>query len=67
MKLAGLQKELEDAFKASPALEVKWAVMKDWNETMRYDLTIDANDAKDLFSACNAHRVGVLPWIRKRW
>ncbi len=66
-KLAGVWTDLETDMKASSALQVNWAIVKDWSEAVRYDMTITAAQAKDLYSACTARRTGILPWIRDRW
>jgi len=67
IRLTGLGPEFEKERKANAALESNWAVVKDWSEASRYDLTITEAQARDLFSACTARINGVLPWIKKRW
>ena len=67
IRLTGLGPEFEKERKANPALESNWAVVKDWSEASRYDLTITEAQACDLFSACTARKNGVLHWIKKRW
>ena len=67
VRLAGMDPEFTAARVASPALELNWAVAKDWNERSRYDGTIDVTAASDLLSACTTRRNGVLAWIRARW
>lgn len=67
VRLAGVWPELEQDMKASPRLEVNWAVVKDWSESKRYDLSITRAEARDLYAACTTRRTGVLPWIRERW
>jgi len=66
-ELAGVWPDLERARKASPALGVNWAIVKDWSESKRYDLLITRAEARALYSACTSRQTGVLPWIRKRW
>lgn len=53
--------------KASPTLQLNWAIVKDWSERVPYDLTITKAQAGDIYSACTAKRSGILPWIHKRW
>ncbi len=67
VQLAGVGSDLERDMKASPALQVNWAIVKDWSEAARYDMSITKAQAKDLYSACTARRTGILPWIRRRW
>ncbi len=67
LNLSGLGLELKKAMAATKSLEVNWTVVKDWSEEARYDSTITAAQAKDMYSACTARKHGVLPWIMKRW
>lgn len=67
IRVAGLSHEFEKERKANPALDLNWAVVKDWSEASRYDLSITEAQARDLFSACTSRRNGVLQWIKKRW
>lgn len=67
LKLAELQLALEKDMKENRALELNWAVVKDWTEQTRYQANILAAEAKDLYSACSARKNGILPWIRVRW
>jgi len=67
VQLAGIGPDLDRDTKASPALQLNWAITKDWSESVRYDLTITAAEARDLYSACTRRRNGILPWIRNKW
>ena len=67
LKVAGLGPTLERDLDANPALELNWAVVKDWTAAARYDDAITAAQARDLYSACTARKNGVLAWIRQRW
>jgi hypothetical protein len=66
-ELAGVWADLERDRKASPALGVNWAIVKDWSESKRYDLLTTRAEARALYAACTTRQTGVLPWIRKRW
>lgn len=67
VQLSGVWPELERDMKSSPALQLNWVIVKDWSETVRYDMTVTRAQAKDLYSACTTRRTGILPWIRGRW
>jgi|SRR5882762_1263019 len=67
LKLAGLEPELVKETKANKALELNWAVVKDWKESSRYTLGVSSADARDLYSACISRKNGILAWIRARW
>ena len=66
VKLAGLAPDFERDRQANPALELNWAVAKDWSEEARYDAGVSERQAQDLYSACTG-RNGILPWVKRRW
>jgi hypothetical protein len=65
--LAGVWPDLQRDMQVSAALEVNWAIAKDWSESARYDLSKTRAQARELYSACTSRRTGILPWIRERW
>jgi len=66
VRVAGLALTFDEDRKSNPSLELNWAVVKDWNESARYEITITEAQARDMFSACTG-RNGILPWIKRRW
>jgi hypothetical protein len=66
VRVAGLVQQFEADRRANPALELNWAITKDWSEIARYDASISEPQARDLVAACIG-KGGVLPWVRKRW
>jgi hypothetical protein len=67
LRLAWLKTDFDEAAEKIPALQVSWAVVKDWNPSGRYDLGVTAQQARDLYTACTARKNGVLNWIKKSW
>ena len=67
IRLAGVGPDLSRDAKLNAALQLNWAIVKDWSETARYDLTVTRAQARDLYSACTSRRNGILSWIRQRW
>ena len=65
--IAGLTRELQLEMKNNSALQLNWAIVKDWNEASRYDINISKSQAKDFYSACSARTDGILSWVKKRW
>jgi hypothetical protein len=51
---------------ANPALFTNWTVVKDWEETSRYEQKTQVQ-AQMMFDAIAHNQDGVLAWIRKRW
>lgn len=66
IRVAGLAPDFEGDRRANPELELNWAIVKDWSETVRYEVGITEPQARELYAACTG-RNGVLPWVRKRW
>ncbi|HUW46052.1 MAG TPA: DNA-binding protein [Dehalococcoidia bacterium] len=66
IRVAGLGPVFENARRVNPALDVNWAIVKDWNEESRYEVHISKAQARDLYSA-SVGRNGVLPWIKRQW
>ncbi len=66
LDLAGLRPALQQETVVHPPLRTNWNVAKDWKETARYDSSITAQEAQDLYAACTARRYGILPWLRNR-
>ena len=67
MQLADLKGALDTEMKANTSLRRNWAVVKDWEETSRYDVTCDKTKALDLYQAINEGPDGILAWIERRW
>ncbi len=67
LKLAELNIDLETDMKNNKSLEVNWAIIKDWSESIRYDFNITDSQVKDFLAACSTKKNGILIWIRKRW
>ncbi|SPD75694.1 conserved hypothetical protein [uncultured Desulfobacterium sp.] len=66
VKLSGLLTIFDADKRSNLDLELNWAVVKDWNESTRYEITITEAQARDMFLACTG-RNGILPWIKRRW
>jgi hypothetical protein len=67
MQLADLKGVLDTDMKANESLRTNWAVVKDWKETSRYDVTHDTKRATDLYRAIHDRPDGILAWIIPRW
>lgn len=66
-KLSGLDIQFQTARNADSALEVNWAVVKDWSEQKRYDPLISQVEAQELYNAVGDVNSGVLTWIKTHW
>lgn len=64
LKLANLEKQLEDDMRSNVALARNWGVVRIWNEESRYQSS--GLNGRDLLTAVDGPD-GVLPWIKQRW
>ena len=66
ISLAGLKERLDK----NQDVSLDWVLVKDWNETVRYDLR-GINDGKswaeEFYRAVTESPNGVLPWIQIHW
>lgn len=67
LKVAGLEVAFDRARKVDEALDVNWTVVTDWQETARYETSIDGRQAKELLVAIGDEAHGVLAWLRSQW
>ena len=67
LKSAGLEPKHQHRAKTKPTFARYWAIVKDWNEQVRYQTAIPEQDARDLHLAVTDKRHGVLPWLIKLW
>jgi HEPN domain-containing protein len=65
-KVAKLEVDFGIARGANPALEDNWTIVKDWQETSRYEQKSQP-EAEALVQAINHDPDGVMKWIRDRW
>jgi HEPN domain-containing protein len=66
VKTAGLTVDRDAATAADPDLEANGSVVKDWNESSRYEMKTQA-EAKALIQAITDQDHGVFPWIVTHW
>jgi hypothetical protein len=64
LRLAGLDKQLENDMKRNRALANNWNVVKVWSEEARY--APSGLKGKDMYGALIGAD-GVLTWIKQRW
>lgn len=64
--VAGLKLRRDTDAAVSPAFGSHWLVVKDWDETARYQGSTELQ-ARKLFLAVTDASHGVLPWIRGHW
>lgn len=66
-KVAGLERQMEEAFGVRERLSIHWATAKDWAEDSRYRSDVTEVQATDLIQAIADGKDGILPWLRERW
>jgi HEPN domain-containing protein len=66
LRLAGLERRLDEDALMDSDLAVNWAVVKDWSEQSRYE-NVSARMARELFHAVHDPQHGVFPWLAQYW
>jgi HEPN domain-containing protein len=66
VNVAGLEADFNSDRETNPDFAINWTVVKEWNESARYALTISEEQAGRFYLACTGEN-GVLPWIEERW
>ena len=66
VKQANLEPNRAADVAANPALSKNWLVVKDWNESARYE-TSSHQRARKLYAAITDNPNGVMQWIRAHW
>jgi HEPN domain-containing protein len=67
LKIAGLDGVLQADSVIDPQLHLNWNVVNAWRVEARYNPSVSAALARDMYGACTARQHGVLRWIRRRW
>ena len=66
LRTAGLKPTLDADTLLNPTFMGNWGIVKDWQETSRYE-NKSQQEAETLYDAIANIPDGVLPWIRVRW
>lgn len=67
IKAAKLDANLTAHADANSGFEDSWNIVKGWSEEARYEVSIPAQKAQDLYSAITHRKEGVLTWLKKYW
>ncbi|PYO37269.1 MAG: DNA-binding protein [Candidatus Rokuibacteriota bacterium] len=67
LRLADLERALDQETRDRARLGVNWDLVKDWTEQSRYDAAMDMRRARELYRAIAGRPDGVLPWVRRHW
>jgi HEPN domain-containing protein len=65
--LAELEQARIDKAKSPLDFKLNWAVILEWSEESRYDLSTGDREARNLIHAISDNQEGVLPWIKLHW
>lgn len=65
--VAGLKQRLAEKEDQNTEFKLNWAVVKDWSEVSRYECTVEASKAEDLFNAATDQNSGILAWLKTFW
>ena len=65
--VAGLKQKLKAYEERNETFRLNWAVVKDWNESSRYEVSIEKTKASDLIEAITDSESGILQWLKTFW
>jgi HEPN domain-containing protein len=66
LKASTLEREHEQARRASSAFDANWKIIQGWTEQGRYQQGKSEKEVQEFFSAIVGDE-GVLPWLKKFW
>ena len=69
LRLAGLQRKLDQAIAANPHLLQSWSLIVEWTEEFRYSPIGSSSQvrAKAILSAVDDKRDGIFTWLKRHW
>jgi hypothetical protein len=67
LEVAGLKPALGARAAVERAFRVNWNIVRDWDESSRYDHTISESTARVMRDAVIDATTGVLPWLKTMW
>jgi HEPN domain-containing protein len=67
LSISGAKAALEAKAKAEPQFRTNWNIVRDWNETSRYDPLTTETKARDMYTSVTDPKFGVLPWLKTVW
>src|SRR5437660_586813 len=67
LKVAGIERLLQEEEGRNGLFAENWAMVKDWSEASRYNAGITATEASVLFLAVTDPANGVLRWLKLQW
>jgi hypothetical protein len=65
--ISGVKSELQIRSGSDANFKVNWNTVKDWNETIRYEIGITQSIAKEMYDAVNDASFGIFPWLKTLW
>ena len=66
VKIAGLEKYLNQQVNIDAAFATNWAIVKDWDVESRYR-NFTQTQAEEIIYSITSRRNGILGWIRQHW
>jgi hypothetical protein len=67
LNVSGLLPEFDKESKANPSFAINWAIIKDWNESTRYESGKTESSVRQYHLAVTEEGSGVFTWLQKLW
>lgn len=67
LTISGVKSQLETRAGTDSSFGINWNTVRDWNESVRYDLGVTEALARGMYEAVTDTASGVLPWLKTQW
>ena len=67
LTISGVKLEMEVHSKADSSFEINWNTVRDWNESVRYEVGITEATARGMYDAVTNEASGILTWLKTQW
>ena len=62
-----LQDQLNERRQSDPGFRDNWGFVTEWNESARYETSVEESQARDMLRAVTDAESGILTWLKDMW
>jgi HEPN domain-containing protein len=67
LTISGVKSQLETRAKTDSSFGINWNTVRDWTESVRYELGVTEALARGMYEALTSSASGILPWLKTQW
>ena len=67
LRISGLRSPMKKQANIDSGFGSNWNTVQDWNEAVRYEVSITEATAREMYEAVTNIKSGVLPWLKLQW